>query len=90
MAKSTSIRIKEDVKQNAKELFETLGLDLSTAINIFLRQSILKGGLPFEVTTSNYEKERLEAVISAEKEFADKTIESYSDVEDVIRALHDA
>ena len=90
MSKTTSIRIKEDVKQSAKELFETLGLDLSSAINIFLRQSILKGGLPFEVTISTYEKERLEAVMAAEKEIIDGTIETYSDVEGAIEALHNA
>ena len=90
MTKTTTIRIKEDVKQNAKELFESLGLDLSSAINIFLRQSLLKGGLPFEVTNSNYERNRLDAVIAMEKEVADGTIATYDNAEDAIKALHNA
>ncbi len=50
MAKiSTSITIDADVKAKAQELFADLGLDLSTAINIFLRQSIRENGLPFTV-----------------------------------------
>jgi len=44
-----SIRIDDNVKQQASELYKELGLDLSTAVNIFLRQSIMRGGLPFDV-----------------------------------------
>ncbi len=51
MAKvSTSISIDADVKAQAQELFADLGLDLSTAINIFLRQSIRENCIPFEVS----------------------------------------
>jgi len=48
MAKiSTSISIDADVKAKAQELFADFGLDLSTAINIFLRQSIRENSIPF-------------------------------------------
>ena len=48
MAKvSTSISIDAEVKMKAQELFADFGLDLSTAINIFLRQSIRENGIPF-------------------------------------------
>lgn len=47
MAKvSTSISLDADVKAKAQELFADFGLDLSTAINIFLRQSIRENGHP--------------------------------------------
>ncbi len=50
MAKvSTNITIDADVKAKAQELFSDLGLDLSTAINIFLRQAIRENALPFNV-----------------------------------------
>ncbi len=45
----TQIRIKTDVKKEATELFEELGLDMSTAVNLFLKQCILCRGLPFNV-----------------------------------------
>ena len=45
----TQIRIDSNVKQQATELFNNLGMDMSSAINIFLRQCILRGGLPFSV-----------------------------------------
>lgn len=50
MAKvSTSISIDADVKAKAQELFADFGLDLSTAINIFLRQSIRDNCIPFTI-----------------------------------------
>lgn len=51
MAKiSTSISIDADVKAQAQELFAELGLDLSTAVNLFLRQCIYEDGIPFRVS----------------------------------------
>lgn len=50
MAKiSTSISIDADIKAKAQELFADFGLDLSTAINIFLRQSIRENSIPFMI-----------------------------------------
>lgn len=43
------VRIDEDLKKEANELFAALGLDMSTAVNVFLRQCIFHSGLPFEV-----------------------------------------
>lgn len=45
----TQIRIEENTKKQAVELLEGLGLNLSDAVNIFLRQVILQKGIPFEV-----------------------------------------
>ncbi len=42
-----SIRVPDEIKKQASEVFSDLGLDMSTAINIFLRQSIKSNGLPF-------------------------------------------
>ncbi|MGI6248086.1 MAG: type II toxin-antitoxin system RelB/DinJ family antitoxin [Acutalibacteraceae bacterium] len=47
--KNLNIRTDADVKAAAEQLFEKLGLNMSTAVNIFLRQAIRQGGLPFEV-----------------------------------------
>lgn len=45
-----TIRTNSKVKQSAASLFDELGLDMSTAINIFLRECIRKDGIPFEVS----------------------------------------
>ena len=44
-----NIRVNEQVKYDAKKLFAKLGLDLSTAINMFLIQSVREQGIPFDV-----------------------------------------
>ena len=44
-----NIRTDSEVKAKAQELFERLGLDMTTAINIFLRQAINRNTLPFEI-----------------------------------------
>lgn len=52
MAKvSTNISLDADVKKEAQALFSDFGLDLTTAINLFLRQSIREKRIPFEITT---------------------------------------
>ena len=45
----TQVRIDSENKQQASELFNSLGLDMSGAINIVLHQCVLRGGLPFPV-----------------------------------------
>ena len=46
-----NIRIDDNLKERADSLFEELGLNMTTAINIFVRQVIRQGGIPFEITT---------------------------------------
>ncbi|MDE6375681.1 MAG: type II toxin-antitoxin system RelB/DinJ family antitoxin, partial [Ligilactobacillus sp.] len=42
----TQIRIDQTVKKEANALFSELGMDMSSAVNMFLRQCILRGGIP--------------------------------------------
>ena len=46
-----NIRIDDNVKEKADSLFEDLGLNMTTAVNIFVRQVVRQGGIPFEITT---------------------------------------
>ena len=61
----TQVRIEENLKQQASELFNQLGLDMSSAINVFLRQAVLRGGLPFSVELPQYKPEVIEAMEEA-------------------------
>ena len=47
---SMTIRMNKDIKQQAQQIFADLGMDMTTAVNVFLRQAILHNGFPFEVT----------------------------------------
>ena len=44
-----TIRLNKSIKQQAQQLFSDLGIDMTTAINLFLRQSIQNNGLPFKI-----------------------------------------
>ena len=51
------IRVEDTLKEQAMALFERLGLDLPTAIRIFLKKSVAENGVPFELK----EKPRISA-----------------------------
>jgi len=44
-----NIRVDSDIKSKAQDVFMGLGLDMTSAINVFLRQAIRKNGIPFEL-----------------------------------------
>jgi DNA-damage-inducible protein J len=46
-----NIRTDSDIKSQAQQIFETLGLDMTTAINLFLRQTVRERDLPFILST---------------------------------------
>ena len=53
-----NIRVDKTIKNQAQDVFSSLGMDMSTAINIFLRQVIRKNGIPFEVVSEKTQKRR--------------------------------
>ena len=62
MATSTvQIRIDSDLRREADELFASAGLDLTSAARLFLRQSVVRRRLPFEVISENPDPFRSEA-----------------------------
>lgn len=54
MIKSTNlnIRIDKSTKETSEKIFEELGLNMTTAINMFLRQVIRTKGIPFELKSN--------------------------------------
>lgn len=64
---SMTIRMNKDVKQEAQQIFSNLGVDMTTAINIFLRQAIYHKGFPFDVRLETPNAETREAIENAEK-----------------------
>ncbi|MCM1195019.1 MAG: type II toxin-antitoxin system RelB/DinJ family antitoxin [Corallococcus sp.] len=69
MAKvSTNISIDADVKKQAIELFADLGMDLSTAINIYLKKAIAEQGIPFDVVRDVPNCVTVKAIADSENE----------------------
>ena len=84
---ATQVRIEENLKRQSSELFSELGLDMSGAISMFLRQCVLRGGLPFEVTLPRYKTEVLEAMEEARMLSRDPNAKSYSSFAEALEDL---
>ena len=57
-----NIRIDEDLKKRAEEIFAELGLNMSTALTVFLRQTVRTNGIPFEMRLETPNAETLAAM----------------------------
>ena len=89
MAKtSTNITIDTDIKAKAQELFADFGLDLSTAINMFLRQSIRENAIPFNISREVPNADTVAAMKEVEemRKHPEK-YKSYSNVEDMMEDI---
>ena len=82
-----SVRMDSDVKKQCEILYGELGMNLTTAINVFLRQSLRVGGFPFEVRLAQPNTETLPAMLEAARLAKDPSIKHYSDVEEALREL---
>ena len=89
MANTTnfSVRMDSDIKKQCEALYSELGMNLTTSINVFLRQSLRVGGLPFDVRVEQPNKETIAAMLEAERISQDSSVKRYSDVEEALKAL---
>ena len=62
-----NIRVDSNLKKDAEDLFKRLGLNLSSAINVFLTQSVREQAIPFEIHEDRPNKKLLKALKEAEK-----------------------
>ena len=84
---NVSIRMDTELKAQADELFEELGMNLSTAFNIFVRQSLREGGIPFEIRTDRPNKETIAAMLEAENIAKDPNVKGYTDLDEMFADL---
>lgn len=85
----TQIRIDTDLKKQASELFSTLGMDMSSAVNIFLKQCVLRGGIPFTIEVPRYSQKTLDAMAEAKRISRDPDVPGYTSMEALKRALEE-
>jgi DNA-damage-inducible protein J len=62
---NVSFRIDTDLKNQADALFASLGLNMTTAFNMFLRQSVREGRIPFEATINVANSDTIAAMIQS-------------------------
>jgi len=70
---SMNIRMDSDVKKQAQALFAQFGLDMTTAVNMFLRQSIRQQGIPFVLQLDPFYSEKNQSRLLKAAERMEKT-----------------
>ena len=86
--KNLNIRIDPQTKQGAEQLFSAFGITISDAVNIFLRQSLMVGGLPFEVKQPRYNIETEAAMQEARNIMSGKKkAKKYSNTDELFMEL---
>lgn len=90
MAKTAiiNVRTEPDVKANAEQLFSAFGITVSDVVNIFLRKSIMEGGLPFEVKQPRFNAET-EAAMQEARDIANGKVKekTYDSAEAMLKDL---
>lgn len=78
--KNIHIRIDENLKKEADELYDSLGLSLSGAIKIFLKQSVRESGLPFELKLNRESQQAFSEIENNELETFNSVDELWEDL----------
>lgn len=91
MAKSASanisIRMDADLKAAAEELFDELGMSISTAFNIFVKQALREGRIPFTISRGVPNHETIAALQEAEKISKDRNVKGYRNVDEMFEDI---
>ena len=85
----TQIRIDRNIKEQVGALFSELGLDMSSAVNMFLHQCVLRGGIPFSIEMPHYKQSTLAAMEEARNISRDPDVPSYDNMDDLKKALEE-
>ena len=82
-----NIRTDKKVKNAAEKIFEALGINMSTAVNIFLRQTIRENGIPFELKLNTPNEITANAITEGRSIAHDESIKGYSNIQELREAL---
>ena len=83
----TQIRIDETTKKQAVELLEGLGINLSDAVNMFLKQVVMRGGIPFEIKYPEYRQEVVDAMEEAKQLSRNPDTKRYRSFKDALEDI---
>ena len=86
---TTNLNIRSDkvVKEQAEEIFNELGINMTTAINMFLRTAIREHGIPFDLKLDVPNDTTVAAIEEGRKLMADSSAPRYSNMADLKAAL---
>ena len=89
MSDTTNISIRMDVelKKQAEQLFSELGMNMTTAFNIFLRQAIRQQRIPFDIALEIPNADTVAAMEEADRISRDPSVKGYNDVGQMMKEL---
>ena len=82
-----NIRTDKEIKEAAEKIYSSLGLNMTTAINLFLRASIRESGIPFDLKLDIPNVETIKAIDEGRMIAKDNNISSYDNMDDLRKAL---
>ena len=86
-AANLNIRTDSEVKIAAEKIFDELGLTMSSAVNIFLRQTIRENGIPFALKLDVPNEETAAAIEEGRRIAHDKSVKGYTSIDELRKAL---
>lgn len=82
-----NIRTDKEIKEAAEKIYSSLGLNMTTAINMFLRASIRERGIPFDLKLNIPTDETIEAIEEGRMIANDDSVNAYDNIDDLRKAL---
>ena len=82
-----NIRTEKDVKEQAERIFSELGLNMTTAVNMFLRIVIRENGIPFPLKLDTPNETTAAAIEEGRRIAADPNVRGYTSIEALKKAL---
>ncbi|OLR56459.1 damage-inducible protein J [Hornefia porci] len=82
-----NIRTDKEIKEQAEQIFSDLGLNMTTAVNIFLRAVIRENGIPFDLKLEVPNKVTAAAIEEGRRIASDPDVKGYADMDELKAAL---
>lgn len=82
-----TLRVDKKLKEDAEELYSELGMSLTTAFNIFLRQSVREKGIPFDITLNVPNSTTIQAIEEGDKLANKSSTQRFKNTRDLLNSL---
>lgn len=82
-----NIRTDKEIKEQAEQIFSDLGLNMTTAVNMFLRSTIRENGIPFDLKLEVPNEVTAAAIEEGRRIASDPDVKGYTDMNELKAAL---
>ena len=82
-----NIRIDKEIKKSAEDIFTEMGMNMTTAVTMFLKQTVRDRRFPFVADLNGYNSETILAVEEGRRIANDLNVSGYKDITDLRKAL---